>query len=94
MAALTLDDFAPHLGKEWEMDAGGGTVLPVELTDASPLSDSGREGGSFRLEFLGPADPAYQQGTATFRRDGAAHEIFIVAIGRSEAGTRYEAVFF
>lgn len=93
MAPLSLDDFAPHFGPGWEMDVGG-AVLPVELVAASPLSDSGREGGSFRLEFLGPVDPAYQQGTATFRRDGAAHEIFVVAIGRDQAGTRYEAVFF
>ena len=93
MAPLSLGDFAPHLGEGWEMDVGG-TVLPAELIHASPLSDSGREGGSFRLEFRGPVDPAFQQGTATFRRDGAAPEIFVVAIGRDEAGTRYEAVFF
>jgi hypothetical protein len=93
MAALSLDDFAPHLGHGWKMDVAG-SELPVELIDASPLSDSGREGGSFRLEFRGPVDPAYQQGTAIFRRDGTEHEIFVVAIGRDREGTRYEAVFF
>ncbi len=91
--ALSLDDFAAHVGEQWEMDVGG-TVLAVELTDASPLKESGREGGSFRLEFRGPVDPAYQQGIATFRRDGAEHEIFVVAIGRDPSGTLYEAVFF
>ena len=93
MAALSLDDFAPGVGQIYEMEVGG-TAYPAELIEASPLSDSGREGGSFRLEFRGPVDPAFQQGTFIFRRDGAAHDIFVVAIARDQGGTRYEAVFF
>ncbi|HEX8216823.1 MAG TPA: hypothetical protein VF577_05095 [Allosphingosinicella sp.] len=93
MSALTLDDFAPALGERFEMVVGD-SVHPAELIEASPLNDSGREGGSFRLEFRGPPAPAFQQGTFTFRRNGEEHDIFVVAIGRSEAGTRYEAVFF
>ncbi|MEA3018464.1 MAG: hypothetical protein QOI38_3186 [Sphingomonadales bacterium] len=93
MASLSLDDFAPSVGERYEMEVDG-TAYPVELIDASPLNDSGREGGSFRLEFRGPADPAFQQGTFTFRRDGAGHDIFVVAVGRDGTGTRYEAVFF
>ena len=93
MAALSLDDFSSGVGERWEMEVGG-TAYPAELAKAAPLNDSGREGGSFRLEFRGPADPAFQQVTFTFRRGGEAHDIFVVAIGRDEAGTRYEAVFF
>ncbi|HEX8365764.1 MAG TPA: hypothetical protein VF603_10840 [Allosphingosinicella sp.] len=93
MTPLSLDDFAPSVGERYEMEVDG-TVYPAELIVASPLNDSGREGGSFRLEFRGPADPAFQQGTFTFRRDGTEHAIFVVGIGRDEAGTRYEAVFF
>lgn len=93
MVALSLDDFATVVGERYEMEAGA-TAVPVELIEASPLDDSGREGGSFRLEFRGPVEPAFQQGTFTFRRDGEAHDIFVVAIGRDQAGTRYEAVFF
>lgn len=90
---LSLDDFAPAIGEGFEMVVGD-AVYPAELIEASPLNDSGREGGSFRLEFRGPVDPAFKQGTFIFRRNGEAHEIFVVAIGRDEAGTRYEAVFF
>jgi len=93
MAALSLGDFAPAVGERYEMEVGG-TCYPVELIEASALNDSGREGGSFRLEFRGPVDPAFQQGLFTFRRGGEAHDIFVVAIARDEAGTRYEAVFF
>ena len=93
MKALSLDDFAPGIGEPYEMEVNG-TAYPAELIEASALNDSGREGGSFRLEFRGPVDPAFQQGTFTFRRDGAAHDIFVVAIGRDQSGTRYEAVFF
>lgn len=93
MTALSLDDFSSGVGESYEMEVGD-TAYPAELTKAVPLTDSGREGGSFRLEFRGPAEPAFQQGTFTFRRGGEAHDIFVVAIGRDETGTRYEAVFF
>ncbi|MEA3041631.1 MAG: hypothetical protein QOC65_1120 [Sphingomonadales bacterium] len=91
MPQLTRDDFT--VGDRFDMEVGD-TSCPVELIDASPLIDSGREGGAFRLEFLGPCEPAFQQGTFLFRRNGEALEIFVTAIGRDQSGTRYEAVFF
>jgi hypothetical protein len=91
MADLSLGDFA--VGEQWEMGVGE-SVWPVELIEASPLAESGRAGGSFRLEFRGPVDPLLPQGTYTFRREGAAYDIFVCPIGRNEAGTRYEAVFY
>ena len=93
MADLTLDDFSAAVGETFEMEAGGRS-WPVELIEASPLPPSNRPGGSFRLEFRGPYEPLFEQGIFTFRRDGAAHDIFVCPIGRNEAGTRYEAVFF
>lgn len=93
MAELTIGDFAPAVGERFEMEVAGQSV-PVELIEASPLPPSNRPGGSFRLEFLGPVDPAFMQGTFTFRRGGEANDIFVCAIGRDQAGTRYEAVFF
>lgn len=93
MAELTVDDFSGGVGERWEM-ASGAESWPVELIDASPLPPSDRPGGAFRLEFRGPFEPILAQGIYTFRRDGAAHEIFVCPIGREEAGTRYEAVFY
>lgn len=91
MSELCLSEFA--VGERWEMGVGE-TYWQAELIEASPLAESGRPGGSFRLEFRGPFDPLLPQGTYTFRREGAAHEIFVCPIGREEAGTRYEAIFY
>jgi hypothetical protein len=90
---LDLDHFSGAVGEAFEMEVNGAS-LPVELLEVSPLPDSGRAGGSFRLEFRGPVDPAYSQGTFVFRRGEEAHEIFVTAIARDQAGTRYEAVFY
>jgi hypothetical protein len=91
MADLSLGDFA--VGGRWEMGVGE-SFWPAELIEAAPLAVSGRKGGSFRLEFRGPFEPLLPQGTYTFRREGAAHDIFVSPIGREEAGARYEAIFY
>jgi hypothetical protein len=93
MEALALDDFSGAIGAGWEMEAGGASHA-AELLEASALHGSPREGGGFRLEFRGPADPPYQQGLMTFRRDGRDYEIFVTAISRDGSGTVYEAVFY
>jgi hypothetical protein len=93
MADITLDDYSGAVGEQFEMEVNG-EAIPVELVEASPLRDSGRPGGCFRLEFLGPVDPAYAQGTFIFRRGEQVHDIFVTAIGRDQAGTRYEAIFY
>ncbi|HEX9932951.1 MAG TPA: hypothetical protein VGB08_08935 [Allosphingosinicella sp.] len=92
MAEIGFDHYSGAVGERFDMEVNG-EALPVELIEASPLGNSGRPGGSFRLEFLGPADPAYAQGTFTFRRGEQVHDIFVTAIGRDQAGTRYEAIF-
>lgn len=96
MTGLTFDYFTAAVGERFDM-CGGDDSLPVQLVEVSPLADSGREGGSFRLEFLGPPAPVIAQGTYRFRRGGDAAEendIFVCPIGRDEAGTRYEAIFY
>lgn len=90
MIGPSLADFAT--GEVWSVSAGD-SVHELQLTGASALTDTGREGGSFRLEFLGPAEPALDQAIYRFERDGAAHDIFIVPIARDSAGIRYEAIF-
>jgi hypothetical protein len=92
VTTLVLSDF--EAGTVYDVIAGE-TVYPLALDKALALSDSGREGGSFRLEFVGPGEPVLPQATYRFRSDGAAgHEIFIVPVGRDAKGVRYEAVFY
>ena len=92
MSALHLSDFAS--GTVYEVSAGG-SLHALTLDKVQALSDSGREGGSFRLEFLGPGEPVLQQGTYLFTGGGdEGHEIFIVPVAREAAHIRYEAVFY
>lgn len=91
MTALCLSDFAT--GAVYDVAADEG-VLPLTLDKAQPLSDSGREGGSFRLEFVGPEAPVLPQAIYCFARGEDAHEIFIVPVARDPGGVRYEAVFY
>ncbi|ATY33126.1 DUF6916 family protein [Sphingomonas psychrotolerans] len=92
MTALCLSDFAA--GTIYDV-SGGDAAYPLTLHKAQALSDSGREGGSFRLEFLGPGEPVLPQGTYRFTRGGEdGHEIFIVPVAREADNIRYEAVFY
>lgn len=91
MTGLRLSDFPA--GTVYDVGVGD-AVLPLTLDKAQALSDSGRQGGSFRLEFLGPAEPILQQAIYRFANGGAEHEIFIVPIARGDGGVRYEAIFY
>jgi hypothetical protein len=93
MRNLTFDDFSGSAGADYSVAIEGGTV-PLTLAQIEPLADSGREGGSFRLLFLGPQEPILPQAIHVFRSDGEEMEIFIVPVGRDQKGTHYEAIFF
>jgi hypothetical protein len=89
---MRLSDFPA--GTVYDVPAGD-AVYPLTLDKAEALPDSGREGGSFRLEFLGPADPILPQATYRFALgDDEGQEVFIVPVSRDADGVRYEAVFY
>ena len=92
MRILTFDDFAGRLGKAYEIIVGGHR-LPVMLDEAQALPGSARQGGGFRLVFLGPPQPVLPQGIYPIQRGAEADEIFIVPIGQTQAGIKYEAIF-
>jgi len=93
MRALTWDEFAGAAGTVYQVPSGDERFeLTLELAEEVP--SAGREGGSFRLEFLGPFEPVLPQAIYSFCHGTDAMEIFIVPIGRTSAGTRYEAVFY
>ncbi|NIJ21940.1 hypothetical protein FHS95_003651 [Sphingomonas naasensis] len=91
MTALSLSDFTA--GAVYDV-AAGDAVFPLTLDRVQALADSGREGGAFRLEFVGPDAPVLPQAIYRFAGAGDAHEIFIVPIARDAGGVRYEAVFY
>jgi len=92
MRVLTRKDFLPRVGKAFEVEVQGGR-LPLTLHAAQELPSMGRDGGSFRLEFIGPHQPILPQGIYPFHGNGERLEIFIVPIGQDTPGTRYEAIF-
>ena len=92
MRILTFDDFASRVGQAYEALYQGGSI-PVTLESAQPLPKSDRVGGSFRLVFRGPFEPILPQSIYPIRRGSDVSEIFIVPIGRTPAGTEYEALF-
>lgn len=92
MRTLVLDDFIRRVGKPFEVEVQGGR-LPLTLDATQELPSLGRQGGSFRLEFLGPHQPVLPQATYPMTNGGERVEIFIVPIGQDNRGTRYEAIF-
>ena len=90
---MTLADFSDRVGKPFEVHVAGHRV-PVTLNAAQELPGSAREGGSFRLEFIGPHDPMLAQGIFPFLIGDDRFEIFIVPISQDARGTRYEAIFY
>lgn len=93
MELLTLEDFRLWLDQSCHV-AVGEYRLPMTLTAAEPLAGSQRNGGGFRLEFRGPADPVLAQATMAVHGPTATRDIFLVPIARNAEGARYEAVFY
>jgi hypothetical protein len=89
---LSLADFEGFVGEPHEIVFADG-ALPVVLETAQGLPRSMREGGAFRLEWRGPAEPVLAQAIYRFRRDEQLFDMFIVPVGRDSGGTLYEAVF-
>jgi len=92
-APLTLADFEPHVGTSFEIATDFG-VQALVLAAAQELPHSPREGGGFKLEFSGPAEPRLPQAIYAFTIDAVLHDIFIVPVGLKDGGIRYEAIFF
>jgi hypothetical protein len=89
----TFADFSGRIGKTFEVVVRGHKVLLV-LDAAQELPGATRDGGAFRLEFLGPPDPQFAQGIFPFRIGSDSYDIFIVPLGPTARGMRYEAIFY
>jgi len=95
MTGLTYDQFAEKPGTTFRIVSGDSEPVSLILRAVEPLNDSGRVGGSFRLEFVGPTARYLPQATYPFAEDGGdAVDIFIVPIAAEADGLVYEAVFY
>lgn len=97
MTGLSHDAIADKVGTTYHVAPTGGDAVSLTLRTVEPLSDSGRTGGSFRLEFVGPAAPYLPQATYSFVEPAVGAEpvdIFIVPIAAEAGSLVYEAVFY
>ena len=90
---LTIDDFKSWLDCACEVTAPDGTVT-MTLVGAAPLPNAQRDGGGFRLELEGPAEPILAQSIMTVSGPDGSHDIFVVPIASDARATRYEAIFY
>jgi hypothetical protein len=98
---LGFEMFAERVGQDFRIDVDLTTSIVTVLMsatslggDANPDADASRAGSGFSLVFRGPVEPLLPQRTYRFVHDElAALDIFIVPIGRDDAGVRYEAIF-
>ncbi|HEY2248759.1 MAG TPA: hypothetical protein VGH70_15050 [Bradyrhizobium sp.] len=93
LAALGIDDFRPHLGSQFDLQAASGTVA-MKLSRVDPAGESGRKGGAFSLIFGAPRGPWLPQAIYPVSHPAlGAMEIFLVPVGPLEGGNGYQAVF-
>jgi len=90
---LTVASFEPLVGDAFTI-AGTPDDLTLVLETATVLAD--RPGGRdpFSLVFRGPPEPLLAQAICGLHHAQLGRlEIFVVPLGRDEAGVRYEAIF-
>ena len=92
---LTLDDFVPLIGEQFGFEHDALCEQAVALIEASPINGPERGGRRpFSLLFEGPAEPMLEQRTYRVSNPAfASLELFIVPVGPSPSGIRYEAIF-
>lgn len=92
LADLHKETFDAHLGTAFAVKDAGGREVPLALSSVTGKDDPVLE--HFSLIFSGPAESYLPQGTYEFAHPGVGRfSIFIVPIGGSPQGFRYQAVF-
>lgn len=97
MASLTIDTFKPFVDKTFDLVFDGNRypfhLESVKSKGSKPLTPQS-DGVPFTLHFRNNSPYRFNQATYTFEVEGlGATEMFIVAIGQTEAGIEYQAVF-
>lgn len=89
----TRDVFAQYVHTPFQVHPAGRPPVSLELVELTDAA-SAPETESFSLHFRGPTSAFLGQGMFRFKHEqmGAA-DLFIVPIGRDQAGYYYEAVF-
>jgi Domain of unknown function (DUF6916) len=97
---VSFDQFSGRVGQTFQIGTDGGPSISAELVEATEGAEAGGTGPDgqarqqFALVFRGPAEPVLPQATYAVEHDELGRlEIFLVPIGPTGSGMRYEAVF-
>jgi hypothetical protein len=101
LQTFTRDTFSGRLGERFRLHLDSGATLDLSLAqfqDLGPKNTAARPEKPartpFSVVFLGPPDPLLPQRIYRFEHEQLGFfEIFIVPVGRDQAGARYEAIF-
>jgi hypothetical protein len=95
LGEVTADDFLPHVDTAFALKRDDGRESDLTLSNVTQyqhVSKTGRR--QFSLIFVGTPGEVLPQHIYPLRHPQMGTlEIFLVPIGRTEAGTEYEAVF-
>jgi uncharacterized protein DUF6916 len=96
-AILTEKEFSQHLNTKFRVNVDAPQPIELELVEVKGYHNKAEEQGGmerFSVFFSGPADVQLRQRTYPLVHEQMGEfDIFLVPIGRSEQGFRYEAVF-
>jgi hypothetical protein len=91
--ALTGDAFASLVNSRFRLFAGPESVMQVELIEFKGGSKSAHD-EAFSIVFRAPVEAPLEQRIYRLEHESmGAFELFLVPIGKSPEGVRYEAVF-
>jgi hypothetical protein len=91
MQAIGQPALASLVGSAVRADVAG---APVELTVSEVSDATVREGFEvFSVLLTGPAEPIAQNTYPMYHEELGEFEMFVVPVGRAEAGVQYEALF-
>lgn len=97
---LTVEDFAARVGERFDVTAGDGEQVALELAEVTASTESGGRGPEgqermqFSLLFRGPDAPVLLQGTYPIGHAELVDLVlFLVPLGPDADGPRYEASF-
>jgi len=93
VAALTAADFEPLNGGDFSLAAANGALV-MKLSDVRHLGTALRAGGAFSLLFTTPPGPFLPQAIYPITHpELGTLELFIVPLGPTDGGNRYEVIF-
>jgi hypothetical protein len=90
---LTVDDFERRKDETFTLKIPQ-LELPLKLSKATRLGESGRPGGAFALYFLSAPGPFLPQAIYPLEHAELGRlDIFLVPLGPREGGNLYESIF-